>query len=110
MNNEAEGRGLGAGGRGSETLLQPPASSPQPNRSLARLRWRCRRGMRELDVLLLDYLDRVYPGAGPGQQQAFERLLELQDPELLGYIIGRADLPADGGLRDVLASLTAARG
>jgi antitoxin CptB len=55
----------------------------------ARLRWRCRRGMRELDVMLTRYLDRVWPTASRAERAAFEQLIEMQDPELFGYLVGR---------------------
>ncbi len=53
-----------------------------PDPELNRLRWRCRRGMRELDVLLERYLDRRWPTAPAGRRAAFRALLELPDPEL----------------------------
>lgn len=66
------------------------AAPPEPDRDrLARLRWRCRRGMRELDMLLIRYLDRDYPGAVPRHRAAFEYLLELQDPEIVDLLNGR---------------------
>ena len=43
--------------------------------------------MRELDELLLQYLERRYAGADDQQKAAFERLLELSDPELMGYLL-----------------------
>jgi len=72
-----------------------------------RLCWRCRRGMRELDVLLARYLEDVYPHASPAHREAFEALLELQDPTILAYVVGRAS-PADPNLADVIKQLTAA--
>jgi antitoxin CptB len=48
---------------------------------LGRLRWRCRRGMKELDELLLAYLPH-YPDAPATERAAFESLLELPDPDL----------------------------
>jgi len=42
----------------------------------------CRRGMKELDVLLLRFLEREYPQASPADRQAFARIIELQDPTL----------------------------
>ena len=45
--------------------------------------------MRELDVLLLRYLERRLPHASRGERDAFARLLELPDPELFGYLAGR---------------------
>lgn len=56
---------------------------------LKRLRWRCRRGMRELDVLLERYLAEVWPGASDAQRRAFAQLLEWPDPELAALCFGR---------------------
>lgn len=56
------------------------------NRS--RLRWRCRRGMRELDELLSDFLDRHYDTSSAIDKQAFAALLELPDPQLHSYLLG----------------------
>ena len=61
------------------------------NRS--RLRWQCRRGMRELDELLAAYLDCHYDGAPEHEKTAFRRLLALSDPELAGYLLQR-EVPA----------------
>jgi antitoxin CptB len=61
--------------------------------------------MRELDVLLARYLDRVYPVASERQRQAFERLLEQQDPLILAYVVGK-DRPTDPDLLDVVEQLT----
>lgn len=57
---------------------------------LSRLRWRCRRGMRELDVLLERFLEQAYPQASRTEQQAFEELLDLPDPEILALLTGRS--------------------
>jgi antitoxin CptB len=46
---------------------------------LRRLRWRCRRGMRELDELLMAYMETAFEASSPAQQQAFEDLLSLQE-------------------------------
>jgi len=43
----------------------------------ARLAWRCRRGMKELDLLLLGWLNGQYPGATAACREQFEALLEL---------------------------------
>lgn len=61
---------------------------------IGKLRWRCRRGMKELDLLTLGYLERYYPTAPAEEQQAFAALLELQDPLLMSYMVGR-ETPAD---------------
>ncbi len=43
--------------------------------------------MRELDELLLRFLERQYPGAPDADKRAFEALLELPDPELAAYLL-----------------------
>jgi succinate dehydrogenase flavin-adding protein (antitoxin of CptAB toxin-antitoxin module) len=45
--------------------------------------------MRELDELLLRYLERYYPQADPDEKAAFEAVLSLADPELNGYLLQR---------------------
>ena len=60
--------------------------------------------MRELDVLLLRYLDQDYPSAAPADRAAFVRILELQDPELFGYLVGRTT-PEDDAVRHVIARI-----
>lgn len=60
------------------------------NADTARLRWRCRRGMRELDQLLGWYLDVRYPGASEGAKVAFSTLLDQPDPELWDWLSGRS--------------------
>ncbi|MFM7626973.1 MAG: succinate dehydrogenase assembly factor 2, partial [Gammaproteobacteria bacterium] len=47
-----------------------------------RLRWRCRRGMKELDVMLVRWLDGPGQSASSAEMVHFDRLLDLPDPEL----------------------------
>jgi antitoxin CptB len=61
---------------------------------LARLRWRSRRGMRELDALLLEFLDANATHLTEVEIECFEAILELPDPTLHGYLLGRS-APAD---------------
>lgn len=58
-------------------------------RNLSRLRWRCRRGMRELDTLLTGFLERQGATLGEEELARFEALLELQDPMIYGWLLGR---------------------
>jgi len=53
----------------------------------SRLRWQCRRGMRELDDLLTGYLDNRYDVADADEKAAFEALLALPDSELIDYLL-----------------------
>jgi len=55
---------------------------------LSRLRWRCRRGMLELDVLLERYFDHHYTDSDLVHREAFRQLVNLQDPELHALLIG----------------------
>ena len=61
--------------------------------------------MRELDVLLMRYFETQYPQATAQRQQAFEALLELQDPTILAYLTG-AQTPASAAIADVIQQLT----
>ena len=64
--------------------------APQPldaGAPAGRLRWACRRGMRELDVLMTRWLERDFPRASSVERDAFRQLLGLQDPELAGYLL-----------------------
>jgi antitoxin CptB len=54
---------------------------------LGRLRWMCRRGMRELDVLLERWLEQRGTAASNEELVRFEALLQWQDPELVRYLI-----------------------
>lgn len=62
---------------------------------LSRLRWRCRRGMRELDMLLTRWLEVEYPLASPGQRVTFQQLLEREDDEVWDWMMGRASPPEE---------------
>ena len=56
-----------------------------------RLRWSCRRGLLELDLVLQRFLREEYPLLGDEQKQTFSRLLGLPDNDLLDLAMGRAD-------------------
>lgn len=60
--------------------------------------------MRELDVLLMNYMDSVYEAASTEQQQAFEALLSMQDPEIHALLTGRV-VAQDQDLRNVVQRL-----
>ncbi len=69
-----------------------------------RLKWLCRRGVRELDVVLDAWLNTVFPAASPEQRLAFSELLSLSDPALFDVLLGRAEV-ADAVQREVVAEL-----
>jgi antitoxin CptB len=55
----------------------------------SRLVWRCRRGMRELDVLLSDWLMKRFPDSGEALQQDFAALLDCEDDLIWDWLTGR---------------------
>lgn len=59
----------------------------------ARLRWRCRRGLLELDLILQAVLEELYGSLSANERVTFLELLELPDNQLLDYLQGRADPP-----------------
>ena len=59
---------------------------------LAKLRWQCRRGTKELDLLLQRYLDSGYLLADDEEKALFVELLELEDDELIGVFLGEFDV------------------
>jgi len=60
---------------------------------LKRLRWRCRRGMRELDQLLTRWLDREWTAASDAQREVFLRLLDSEDDRLWRWFLGHETAP-----------------
>lgn len=59
---------------------------------LRALRWRCRRGMRELDQLLERWLERGWPQASEHERGVFRRLLDVEDPRLWRAFLGQEPL------------------
>ena len=57
----------------------------ESNLELSKIKWRCRRGTKELDFLLLVYFNQKYTTAEQEDKEAFLRLLELQDPSIIDY-------------------------
>lgn len=76
----------------------------QESRRLARLRWRCRRGLLELDLVLAQFLDQHYARLNAAERRAFERLLATSDVQLLAYLNGTA-VPHDRELHELVEKL-----
>jgi len=62
-------------------------------RDLARLRWRCRRGMLENDLILTRFLDAEADTLSDNDLGALEKLLDLSDNQLWDILAGRAPAP-----------------
>ncbi|WP_031435992.1 FAD assembly factor SdhE [Methylobacter tundripaludum] len=59
---------------------------------LARLKWQCRRGTKELDFLLLRYLDTGYLAADQVERDLFVELLGMEDDRLVGVLMGELEM------------------
>lgn len=62
---------------------------------IKRLRWRTRRGTRELDALFGGWLDSCFASADETRRQAFDELLDVQDPDLWDWVMGHAQAPRE---------------
>jgi antitoxin CptB len=71
---------------------------------LKRLRWRCRRGTRELDALLGGWLEAHGGSMDEAQFVAFDALLDQQDPELWDWLMGHAE-PARADWQTIVAEI-----
>jgi antitoxin CptB len=82
------------------------AEAPDLGPTLARLRWRCRRGMRELDAVLQAFLERRGSKLSTVELAAFGELLDLPDPELHAYLVGR-NVSTDKTWGSLISEMTA---
>ena len=72
------------------------------DRERERIRWHCRRGMLELDLVLSRFMERHFDGLDPQGLEAFASLLARTDPELLDLVMGHDETSVPGE-RDVLS-------
>ncbi|MGH8120465.1 MAG: succinate dehydrogenase assembly factor 2 [Gammaproteobacteria bacterium] len=56
--------------------------------------WRCRRGTREMDLLLQQFVADSYDHLSAEEQAAFRHLLDQSDPDIMDWILGRAEPPS----------------
>jgi antitoxin CptB len=81
------------------------SGEPTASRELGKLRWRCRRGMKELDLLLLRYVEEQYHAASSVHQEAFRALLDAPDPVIYAYCLG-GERPASPLLSNLIQRIT----
>ena len=63
--------------------------------------WRSRRGMLELDLLLVPFTSEVFETLNPKDQMLYKELLEQDDQDLLSWLIGR-ESPANTGFKTLI--------
>lgn len=56
--------------------------------NISRVKWACRRGMLELDILLAPFVDNSYQSLSEEDKLTFIRLLACEDPELFAWFMG----------------------
>lgn len=62
--------------------------SAESLRDKNRLRWACRRGMLELDVLFAPFVEEAYDELSEEQKAVFRRLITCDDPDLFAWFMG----------------------
>lgn len=70
----------------------------------SRLRWHCRRGMQELDVLLGGWLEQCWSEASDELREAFAALLEEEDDRIWAWVTGR-EQPTDAVMQSLIGEL-----
>lgn len=75
----------------------------------SQLRWRCRRGVRELDVLLDRFLQLEYQNLNEPARLAFQRMLETQDPIIMDWLFGKS-VSEDQEIQSIITQLKSLSG
>ncbi|CUS54140.1 MAG TPA: succinate dehydrogenase assembly factor 2 family protein [Gammaproteobacteria bacterium] len=70
----------------------------------AKILWRCRRGIRELDSVLKPFVEDCYDELSPLDKTRLQTLLGHQDTQILDWILGR-EIPDEEGLQTLLDSI-----
>ncbi len=60
-----------------------------------RMQWRCRRGIRELDLVFGRFLERGFDALPAAELDAFERLLDQNDLDIYDWLLGRSVPPSE---------------
>lgn len=66
-----------------------------------RLMWASRRGMLELDLILLPFVENVYPELSAEDQLRYEELMLCEDQDMYAWFMRRDD-PADSRLQRIV--------
>lgn len=79
-------------------------SERERDTSWRRAWWRSRRGMLEIDVFLVPFIEERFADLPPEQQRAYERLLENEDTELHHWLTGKGQ-PDDAELASLVEEI-----
>lgn len=67
------------------------SENAMPERVDSALRWRCRRGMLELDILLNEFIDKKYTLLDNNQKDVFDQILDYPDQLLFDLFLGHME-------------------
>ena len=70
----------------------------------AKVLWRCRRGIRELDSVLRPFAEDCYDELSPLEKPRLQTLLGCQDTQILDWVLGR-EIPDEEGLQSLVDSI-----
>jgi|TARA_B100001758_G_C18403956_1_gene610796 antitoxin CptB len=74
----------------------------------SRILWRCRRGIKEMDIVLQDFIKDSYDELNNENKSAFSKLLEEQDLDILNWVLGK-DKPEDKTLIEIIKKIRSSR-
>ena len=74
----------------------------------SRILWRCRRGIKEMDIVLQDFIKDSYDELNNENKSAFSKLLDEQDLDILNWILGK-DKPEDTELIEIIKKIRSSR-
>ncbi len=61
----------------------------------SRLLWRCRRGIREMDILFQEFIEQHYDALSAEERKALDKLLDEADLDILNWIMGKDKAESD---------------
>jgi antitoxin CptB len=70
----------------------------------SKLLWRCRRGVKELDVLFTRFVETSYDTLSDDEKLAFDKLLQIEDPDILGFML-YSEKPEDPEVANIVEKI-----
>lgn len=73
-----------------------------------RLLWASRRGMLELDLILMPFVEQVYPHLSPADRQLYQDMLAREDQDIFTWLL-RSVVPQEEAMRRIVDIILASR-
>ncbi len=92
----------------NESLIQAQRvpGTMEENIDLKKMYWHSRRGMLELDLILVPFAEKVLPGLSSDEKRAYAELLEEEDQDLFLWLVRGEPVP-EKGLQSIIATVLA---